>query len=239
MDLEDGSEPTASLGPTSKSSQLTANLPTMETNVLPILPQFQFSPFVFDVDSKFRPHEGGSRKRIGIPTYNSIGLSEPDFQVVSPTRTLFPSVSGNIFTVDPNTVAQEPTTFARRASLRYENRKLEEKRDRWYEKYDAMEKTHRELKEVHDHLLVVLGPLVQETISQDILSAESTTASQGPTRRERAITGSLIERKKELEEEWRFWKGKHEEIETRHRELEKVHKVVLALRFELEALGLR
>jgi hypothetical protein len=90
------------------------------------------------------------------PTSISTNLSKPrspDAEIiVSPTRTLFPSVSRDFEKAEQITAPQNNMTRAKAASLRFRNQELEEERDQWKNKYDELERRHRKLEKEYQDL---------------------------------------------------------------------------------------
>jgi hypothetical protein len=138
------------LSVTSGSSPITAPHKTADGIGSPILPPLPRSYADFgDVLHLLSPDNGDIRtERIPVSTSHLTNPLEPRAQtevVISPTRTLFPSVSQNFEMTEQVIMPQNDMTRARAASLRFHNKRLEDECDEWRQRHDELEREHREL----------------------------------------------------------------------------------------------
>lgn len=154
VDLEGGAEQTTvpSPSPAGTSADIPPVTPRqmMESSISPVLPPLPESLSGFSIILDFLQPNTPDNPAESIAVSASdlaspLEVRESDTEtVVSPTRSLFPSVSQefeNIVTSPQGT----KMSHAKAAELRNRNQQLEEQCDGWKKKYDELERRHREL----------------------------------------------------------------------------------------------
>ncbi|KIM79350.1 hypothetical protein PILCRDRAFT_565027 [Piloderma croceum F 1598] len=135
------------LSVTSGSSTLVASPQTADDIRFPILPPLPRSYADFgDVLHLLSPDKGDIRaEKTPVSTKPLEPRCAHTEIVISPTRTLFPSVSQDFEMTEQVIMPQNDITRARAASLRFHNKRLEDECDEWRQKHDELERKHREL----------------------------------------------------------------------------------------------
>jgi hypothetical protein len=170
LNLEDETEQT-----TVSSSAASTDIPlvtpcqTMEGSISPVLPELPDSLSGFSIILDFL-----QANTFDNPT-ESIAVSTPDLAspleeqdldaetVISPTRSLFPSMSQEFKNIDRSVTSVQGTkmSHAKAAELRIRNQQLEEQCNGWKKKYDELERRHRELEKKYRDLEKSLADAVE------------------------------------------------------------------------------